>query len=327
VLAGLCVLAGCSSPIGHPSRGANRARGANAAAAITVLEAGILLEDLGRQNNLANARRDTTLLANYEAEGSFRIDAAGYRVKNALDPHHQLPSAAFTFTDARFHIPAGTNVPQWFLVDAACGRSGPRCALVLSRDPDTPWKLVLFAMESIPVPPTASADNSIIAAAGDADGLLASPEEVARAHAAYLTAGRSAPEAGMFVEDSRSREIIDDAELRATLVFADTRTGRIGPAQTFTRQVTVEPYPVRALKTVDGGAVAAYTTRVQIVAEQPGGVTVLKPDSTDAALAGTTTFHTRITITILDQWIVAIPPKDQGQVTVLAHTGGKESIA
>lgn len=329
VVAGLLpalVASGCarSAPKGDAPGGGPTP---TAAAVLTEAEARSLLAEVSRKNNRANAAFDSRLLGEYEAESSFRIDEAVYRIGRVLDPQHKDPLTSFEYTARAFHLPRSAGYPQWFLADTSISTAKRRYLLVLSRPAaDQPWKMVIQAALDGELPAMArdAAGNAVTMPADDATALVAGPNEVAAAHAAYLSAGRSAPQAAMFASDKESTAIIEDGKLRASLVFVNKKTGVIGPAQRFSRTVTVEPYPVRVLRTTDGGALACYVTKRQVVAEQPDGLT--KITGPDAALAGRTDFDGKITITWLDQWVVRIPPKGGGQVTVLAHLGGKESI-
>ncbi len=330
VMAGLLpalVAGGCgrSTPKGDAPSGGGPTP--TARAVLTEAEARSLLAEVSRKNNQANAALDSRLLGEYEAESSFRIDEAVYRIGRVLDPQHKDPLTSFEYTARAFYLPRSAGHPQWFLADASISTSKRRYLLVFARQAaDQPWKMVIQAALDGELPTMASdtTGTAVTVPADDTTTLLAAPNDVAAAHAAYLTAGRSASPAAMFASDKESTAIIEDGKLRAALVFVNKKTGVIGPAQRFTRTVTVEPYPVRVLRTADGGALACYVTKRQVVAEQSDGLT--KITGADAALAGRTDFDQKITITWLDQWVVRVPPKGGGQVTVLAHLDGKESI-
>jgi len=317
---------GCTKP----SKGAGPSASppsTTVAAPLTETEARSLLAELSRKNNQANAALDSTLLNEYEAESSFRIDNAVYRIGNVLDPQHKDPIKPFDYGDGTFFIPR-TGDPQWVAANVSVSGSKRRYLLVLSRQAAAqPWKIVMQARIDADLPAVAndSGGNAVAAPPDDGTNLVAAPNEVAAAHATYLTGGATTPQAAMFAADQHSAEIVNDRQLRSALVFVNNKTGVVAPAQTFTRTVTVEPYPVRVLRTADGAVLACYVTKRQVVAAQPNGRTKLA--GTDAALAGRTDFDQKVTITWLDQWIVRIPATNGGKVTVVAHQGGKESIS
>jgi hypothetical protein len=319
------VAGGCTQP--SKGAGASANPSTTAAAPLTETEARSLLAELSRKNNQANAALDSTLLNEYEAESSFRIDNAVYRIGRVLDPQHKDPIKPFDYGDGTFFIPR-TGYPQWVAANVSVSGSTRRYLLVLSRQTaGQPWKMVIQARIDADLPAVAkdSGGNAMAAAPDDGTRLVAAPNDVAAAHAAYLTAGANTPQAAMFAPDQHSAEIVNDNQLRSAIVFVNKKTGVIAPAQTYTRTVTVEPYPVRVLSITDGAVLACYVTKRQVVAEQPDGLTKLK--GADAALAGRTDFDQKITITWLDQWVVRIPTKNSGKVTVIAHQGGKENIS
>ncbi len=322
-------LASCAKPApAHRPAASGKQASAEAAPVITDAEARTLLSDVTRKNNQANAALDSTLLAEYEAESSYRIDDAVYRIGRVMDPQHKDPIKAFEYTEPVFSIPRLTAYPQWFLADAAMTGAKKRCVLVFSREAaGQPWKVVSQATltDSVPALVKDAGGNAVVAPEADGAKLLAAPKDVAAAHAAYLTGGGSAPEAATFTPHKKSDEIINDDALRKQLLFVSRKTGKIAPAEKVTRNVTVEPYPVRALQTADGGALVAYVTKWQLTAEQPDGLTKLK--GSDAALAGRTDFDEKITISWLTQWLVVVPPKaGGGKVTVVGADTGKESL-
>lgn len=99
LLAGAALTVACTNPfqlkrshsdpstLGHPP--------------ITVDAARELLTSITRQNNDANARRDSKLLAEYESESSLDMDDAYFRVQRSLDPTNSKPSKPFTYTDRK----------------------------------------------------------------------------------------------------------------------------------------------------------------------------------------------------------------------------------
>jgi hypothetical protein len=80
--------------------------------------------------------------------------------------------------------------------------------LVLARDSGSgPWKVVHVVPVKGGLAETAkdAADNAVAVAADDATGLVASPAEVAKEHAAYLSGRPSA----LFDGDAESAEMLD----------------------------------------------------------------------------------------------------------------------
>jgi hypothetical protein len=322
------VVGGCTKSAKHNTPTGSPSTATPAQAPLTAAEATTLLAEISRKNNQANATFDSGLLDEYEAESSFRIDDAIYRIGRVLDPQHKDPLKPFDYADPMFFIPRSTGYPQWIAANVSITGSKRRYLLVLTREAAVkPWKLVVQGTIDGDLPTIAkdSTGSAVAAAADDGTNLVAAPKDVAAAHAAYLTAGRTVAQAAMFASDEHSTAIVNDGELRKAFLFVNKKTGVIAPAQFYTRTITVEPYPVRVLRTTDGGALACYVTKRQVVAEQPDGLTKLA--GADAALAGRKDFDRRVTVTWLDQWVVRIPPKNGGKVTVVAHQDGKESVS
>jgi len=147
-------LASCAKPApAHRPAASGKQASAEAAPVITDAEARTLLSDVTRKNNQANAALDSTLLAEYEAESSYRIDDAVYRIGRVMDPQHKDPIKAFEYTEPVFSIPRLTAYPQWFLADAAMTGAKKRCVLVFSREAaGQPWKVVSQATLTDSVP-------------------------------------------------------------------------------------------------------------------------------------------------------------------------------
>jgi hypothetical protein len=314
-----------SAPADHPVTAGSQQATRTARPVITEAEARSLFSEINRKNNQANAAMDAKLLAEYEGEASFRADDTDYRVTRVMEPGRAYKP--FEYGDLAFHLPTATGYPQWFIATSTTGGT-KRYAMIVSREASgQPWKLVAHATMAGNLPATAKdkTGNAVVVPPADGAQLVAAPRDVAAAHAAYLTAGRSAPEAAMFAADKHSDEVTDDDQTRKAFVFTNTQTGKAGPAEKVSRKVTVEPYPVRALRTSDGGAIVSYVTKLDLVVEQPDGT--IRLAGSNAALAGRSEFKDKLTTSWLDQWFVLIPPKGGGKVTVLASHTTQERIS
>jgi hypothetical protein len=293
---------------------------------ISEAEARALLAQVSEKNNKANAAVDAALVAQIEDESQYRIDAAYFRAEKDLDPKNQHPAKPFEYRGNVFYRPVSVDGQQWFLADTSTGNDHRYGLVIARRGADAPWKIVdqVKLAGTFPALATGPDGNAVAVPATDASTLIAAPQEVATKQAAWLTTGAKAPEAALFTGDSNTDAIINDKKIRSQMQWVDLKSQKIGPPARVTRKVVVEPYPVRALRTADGGAVAFYTTKWQLIAEKPGGMTQL--DGVAGALSGNKPLRNKATFTWLAQWMVKIPPKGAGKVTVLSATIAREVI-
>jgi hypothetical protein len=292
---------------------------------LTEDEASAIMVELSEVNNEANAGFNSDLLATYEAESSFEIDNADYKIKRAANAK---PAEPFTYTLRKAYIPAGSAYPQWILVDCTFDDSSIDVAVVLTREKaGADWKFVLAVVPegNLPEVDTDANSNPVVVDPDDAGGMVDSPAAIAKAQATYLTEGAESEEAKMFGTHRRATAVLGSKTgLHNSLLFLNEDTAVEEKAPTSSFNVTVAPYPIRALRTRDGGALAFYTTRMEFVAEHPRGVATIAGD--DEALAGKNEFQGKMTLVALDQWIVYIPPMGGGKVELLGNLTGRVSI-
>jgi hypothetical protein len=287
------------------------------APAVTPDEVRTIVAAISAANDKANAARDSTLLAGYEDEASFEADDAIFRVLRGTDPAGKDPVAAFTYDVSDAWIPAGTGTKQWFVADTTAGTKRTRYPLVISRNsPDAPWKVVHMAPVKTTVPPLKKDAAGVVeTVAPDDPGatLTLSPDATATAHAAFI-GGDSAAGGGAFTGDTQSRAILRQEDLRRVLGFAGPG-GKLLLPKSLPASAQVATYPVRALRTADGGALVSYAVRTAFVAEVKGGRA--KPTGYFQALAGGPLSGDSMTMTALSMWWVQVPPAGGGKVTVL----------
>lgn len=316
--------AGCTKPANGPTTTPTPTQVAQKPY-ITENEAAAIMAELSKVNNKANAGLDSALLATYEAESSFEIDNAEYKIRRA----NGKPYESFTYTLRKAYIPAGSAYPQWILVDCTFDDSSIDVATVLTREKaGAAWKLVLAVVPegNLPEVDTDANSNLVLVDPDDADGMVDSPAAIVKAQAAYLTEGAESDAAKLFGTHRRATTILGSKTgLHNSLLFVNEDTAVKEKAPTSSFNVTVAPYPIRALRTRDGGALAFYTTRMEFVAEHPRGVAVIA--GADEALAGKTEFQHKMTLVALDQWIAYIPPKGGGKVELLGNLTGRVSIS
>lgn len=301
--------------------------------AITEAEAQKVLDKLNTRNNKANATLNSKLLKQVETESSFVIDNAIYRIGHKLDPDNKDPIKPFAWIDPVFHIPnVAEGTAPWYVAEVATdGNPDKRYAMVFTRKRDgKPWKVALYVSVGEGLPELATDTNgaAIAVPATGAPGLEAAPADAASAHATYLTEGGSSPDAARFASDERSQEIIDEVvdgtKLRETFDTVDS----------FEREVTVADYPVRALQTADGGAVAFYVTNQQLAVRRSDGVftvqdqlaalgakdVIVTPTGDQVLLVG-------MDIMWLDAWVAAVPAQGGGKISVLGNQDGMVKVA
>jgi hypothetical protein len=287
---------------------------------ITEAEVSALMAKISEQNNTANTTYDTELQALYEGEASLASDSAYFTASKALDPNGAKAPKPFTYQVQGARVPAAAPGSQWFVVDAKIDRSTGNYPLVIAREGvDQPWKMVHTAAMKELLPATAkdTEGNAAVVAPDDGAALVAAPAKAAEAHAAFIAGDKTAG-GGLFAADTTTAKYVEQDKARKAIAFDS------GPANDFTVASVVAPYPVRALRTADGGALVAYTTQTTYTAVKPGA----KPKLTGilGALAPKNLTDGQITVEVLNMWW-ALVPKSGDAVTVLGGTSQPVKIS
>lgn len=310
-----------SSETDAPSAPTTAAAGAPA---ISETEAQQVLETYNKKNNKANRKLNSKLLKTIETEAAFLLDNAVYRIGHKLDPDNDDPIQPYQWVDPQFHIPVlPEGSSPWFVAEVSTDSSPDERDVVLftSKGDGKPWKIALYARvgDGLPELATDASGAAVVVPPKEASGLSAAPAEVAEAHATFLDSGERSPEGAGLDAHEMSRQVVENAEgLRQSFTGADS----------LEREVMVADYPVRALQTADGGAVAFYVTEEQASARKNNGViTVHTPEVTALAKdvvvtpSGDEVFIVGMNLKWLAAWITAIPAEGGGELSVLGANG------
>jgi hypothetical protein len=214
----------------------------------------------------------------------------------------------------RLLVPAQTGWPRWFAaVGSSPGRSTPVIWVLQSGGARVPYGLwgELAMLPGTQLPEVARVDRGAPELAGDATGLVMSPNEVALRYADVLANGTGSPSAKDFAPD-----VFRDQVLRRT---AGDRVQLLRLKGTVTSREVVQGTPL-ALRTADGGALviaALFETYTVKVPADAGSVTV--GDPVVSALAGRASFTQQVAQTASQLVAFTVPPASAGgQVRVVA---------
>jgi len=303
-VAALLAVTGCTDS--HNDDKVRDAGGAGAAGGpplIAEAEAKTVLARITAANNKANAALDAGQVAGFEAEASLASDEAALRTYAGRD------IGEFDYEVETLLAPSSTAGVDFFVADTVTGSATQHFPLVLVRAGQE-WRVVHSAPLEVPLPEVrkGAAGSVEVVAADDPGGtLIASPQQIAEAHAAALS---RAPASGLFAGDNVSARVVAASEVREAIRFEDDQ-----PAATFAVASAVAPFPVRALRTADGGAMVAYTTRTAYTATRAGAEADLGPVLTKL---GGRTAAGEVTVSVLNMWWTKVPAKGAGdKVTVL----------
>ncbi|WP_148308047.1 hypothetical protein [Actinoplanes friuliensis] len=315
-VAALLVVSGCSDSGSSDDKAAAVGQQAAAAAAgppvISEADAKALMTKITAANNKANLALDPEQVGGYEAEASLASDAAG------LISYVGRPLGEFDYELETLLAPSSTAGADFFVADAVVGSATQHYPLVLAKA-GADWKVVHSAPLEVPLPELqkgAAGSVEVVDRADPAKTLLISPEQVAQEHATALgTAGGKGPFAG----DATSAKVVESDQAREQIRFEDGAAPDALDIKT-----TVTPYPVRALRTKDGGALVAYSTQTEFVATKAGAEADLGPILTKL---GGRTAPGKVSVTILNMWWTKVPAMGKGdKVTVLGGTNQPVSV-
>jgi len=303
-VAALLAVTGCTDS--HDDDKVRDAGGAGAAGGpplIAEAEAKTVLARITAANNKANAALDAEQVAGFEAEASLSADAAALRSYVGRD------IGEFDYEVETLLAPSSTAGADFFVADTLTGSATQHFPLVLARVGQE-WRVVHNAPLEVPLPEVrkgAAGSVEVVAADDPGATLIASPQQVAAAHAAALD---QAATSGPFAGDAVSAKVVGAEQARETIRFEDGQA-----AESFTVDSVVAPFPVRALRTADGGALVAYTTSTDYTATRTGAEADLGPILTK--LGGRTPAG-KVTVSVLNMWWTKVPAKGAGdKVTVL----------
>jgi hypothetical protein len=315
-LTAVLATAGCGGDPAPEQPAAPAPQGSSAAAPevvsgkplITEAEVAALVSRITDDINKANAAQDPKLLDKYEVEASRATDGP------SLATHSGGPIKPFTYEPQGSRVPSDTSGAKWFVADTQTP-DGDNWPLIMTAD-GPGWKLAHAVPLQVTLPESkkdAAGNAEVVAADDPGRTLIASPADVAKAHAASI-ASEGAP-SGLFAGDTATGEAVRKDDVLAVIKF--TSGSRKVPGKNLEVAAKVEPYPVRALRTADGGALVAYTTRTDFSGELPGAKPAVKVSFLRLGRPGVG----KLTLSTLHMWWVLVPAKGAGEtVTVLGGT-------
>ncbi|GAA4967605.1 hypothetical protein [Actinoplanes utahensis] len=272
-----------------------------------------LIRDFTAWNNRTNLAVNAGAVTEFESEAAREMDEAALSSRAAGD----VPKP-FSYQRVGSRVPGRTSGADWFVVETMTSLSSTNFPLIMVRD-GSRWKLAHYAEVNAALPQTRTdlTGNVEIVDAADAGGtLVAAPEKVAAAHA--KTIAFEAPADPLFGGDTTTKQVLNPISYLYTTLFQSTK--QPVAATRLTYRTEVAPYPVRALRTAEGGAVIAYTTVTEIVGTYPGLMPYVKPQYrkiSKGAVRGRNTIH------VIAQWWAQVPPKGSNfPVAILGGTTG-----
>jgi hypothetical protein len=244
--------------------------------------------------------------------GPYReIMVAGQKVSVARKTPAPRPPA---LTGTRLIVPREVGWPRSFVeVGAAPEQATPVLRVVTSPDARTPYGLWgdLTMLPAAAVPQVAPVDEGAPALAADAQGFVASPQDVVAHYADVLLRDTASTYAGEFAPDTFRQQIVQRRreEMAGLKAVASTKTTN-----------AVEP-PVFAVQSRDGGAIVVAAVRQEYVVTIKATAGAVKVSDADlAALAGRSQFSRSITRTSLQLVAFDVPAAGGGPVEVIAAT-------
>lgn len=272
-----------------------------------------LVSDFTAWNNQTNLALNARAVGEFESEAAKEMDEASLLSRPAGD----VPKA-FRYERVGTRVPGKTSGADWFVVETMTSISSTNFPLIMVAA-GSGWKMAHYGQVNAALPETRRdlTGNVEIVDAGDSAGtLVASPETVAAAHA--RTIAFEAPTDPLFGGDTTTKQVLNPITYLYTTLFQ----GKSQPiaAQRLTWRTRVAPYPVRALRTAEGGAVFAYTTTTEIVGTYPNLMPYVKPEHRKIAKGAV---RGKNTITVIAQWWAQVPPKGSAfPVSILGGTTG-----
>ncbi|MFI7618320.1 hypothetical protein ACIBP6_44590 [Nonomuraea terrae] len=212
----------------------------------------------------------------------------------------------------RFAIPARASGEPWFMADFARKGSSTRYQGIYRKTP-AGWRLVAMSVTAGESrPPAVARDRNGLAtavAAGDGDGLIASPRRIAQAHARVEgTLGENRDVRRLFAADSHARRDAD--------ALRDQRAQLARGRWTTTVRTEVAP-EIYALRTSAGGALVWYGLRTrQTFTARPGSTQTLGFKEAETAALSHGKRFTREAVYTSAALYLAVVPRSPGLVRV-----------
>jgi hypothetical protein len=301
----LLAVTGCTDSADDKAKAQAKAAAdaANGAPIITEAAAKDVVAKITASNNKANTALDPDQVTGYEAEAGLASDTA------VLRSYVGRPLGEFDYEIETLLPPAADSGADFFVADTLIGSATQHYPLVLAKA-GADWKVVHNAPLEVPLPALRKGglgSVEVVAATDPGHTLVATPQQIAEQHAAAL--GKAQAD-GPFAGDAVTAKVRAQDEIRGMLRFEN------GAApDSVAESSSLAPYPVRALRTSDGGALVAYTTRTEYTATKPGAEADLGPMLTKL---GGRTSPGKVTVAVLNMWWTHVPAKGNGdKVTVL----------
>ncbi|GAA1654449.1 hypothetical protein [Actinoplanes couchii] len=273
-----------------------------------------LMARLTEDNNKANAALDSTAVALYEAEAAMEADQASL---NATPSEYSIKP--FTYEPVGSHIPGVLSGADFFVVESRTSFGGASYPLIMAKF-GSEWRLSHYVGLEASLPEIkrdASGNAEVVDAADSTDTLIAAPRAVAEAHARRIT--DQPAEDPLFGADTTTGDVVNPEQMLVDMKFV--RDNTLVPAESATYTSAVSKYPVRALRTIDGAAVVAYSTVTDIVGANPGRQVFIPQYRRKL---GTNTGAGTQKLKRLTAWWVLVPVK--GSALPVAVLGGKSTV-
>lgn len=295
------LLAGCSS-LPHSKPSSDRPQPATSVAA-----AGNALLRYSAARSQADAALDAGVLADIEDRSLLAIDTGGFTIRRALAVAAPSPELG----DPDLVLRGGFSAyPLWYAVVAPAPEEGTRAVLVFARASATePWRVVtaprLAPDTALPEPAVGDDGTADLLDPDSADGLAASPDQVARAYAAVLASGRSG-HADEFAADSFI------TQMRAAVAAQPTDDVR------FSQSWRAEP--VRYAIAVKGGGALVFVDLIRVDRYHAVGDHRVSFDGAEASAFLTTPDARSASLTYRHEVLLYVP--EDGPAFALGQYGG-----
>ncbi len=311
VLAAL--LAGCALPI-RPNRGEPAA----GRPALTRAAAAAALEGYLDANRTLAGKRDAGRLAGLETDGRYAVEQAELRMALLSDPANRHKPAPFAVAGASYLVPRLNGYPKWFVVSATETTKGaarlPLLMVFVRKRAVDPWRVgtsvVLDKGQRVPALATDEQGYAVAVRPDDA-ALTLTPGAVARAHAAFLNARLNGAQAGQLKADESTRALVQKAANDRKAFTLGRVSHRLAPAA----------FPVVALRTRQGGALALYSERLSSEFVLTVAGARIDTGVWRALGAPDPVFHA-LTLVELLQFATVVPPRGGGAAEPIANSAG-----
>jgi len=276
-------------------------------------EAAKVLRHFTAVSNKANKANDPGLNATIENGPLGAIDRAGLKARRSVHPKGNEKYEPLKLTGARFLIPKQAGWPKFFVADTRSNRSPDhRWLLVFARhSADARWKasyLSVLGSSEVPEFTTDAAGHAKAVPTGAGSGLVVPPGRLSREYVDYLQDGGDRFADGPQTSGRRTNRKHTKQQTGKTTQFVDQ------PAQP-------PQYPVFALRTEDGGAVAFFGSLHHTKEQYPRGYSPPVKDEAKALMKGKPKHS--VIYSRMSQQAVSVPAKKNGgQVAFLNRIDG-----